>query len=257
MSQPKFAPHERDRFFIINLGRTGSSLLAAVLADASANFGIDPPVAWDPRKGQMEYPAIKRAAHHYRRAHDIGDGRKFFISPALETKYRLARGRRHLRDALAACRYLKIGDLDLVVQPCFKLGYRPRVILNYRRLEPMLPSLLVGRTHTGPDRLAEEYVRVYRQGLVLAHTFGGATVAYNELQDGEASGWAHALAALTGLDADALLDSRARRLDGVADRDDAITVYAEADALYRTLRTTSGRAIAGSRQYERALSRNA
>jgi hypothetical protein len=246
---------DRVRYFIVTLGRSGSSLLAAILADAGGDFGVHAPEKWDPRSGQMEGVAIKRAAHHYRRAYDIGEGRKFLLSPALETKVRLRRGRRHLQRALQESRFLKIGDLDLVVQPSFKLGYQPRVILNYRQLEPNLPSLLVGRTHVGPDALAREYIRIYRQGLMLVQTFGGCTIGYNELQDPNLSEWADALAATTAFDRQALLDSRDRRVQGLADPGGTEPVYPEAYALFEAMHALSGRGIEPSRQVVRALTR--
>ncbi len=174
------------------------------------------------------------------------------MSPALETKFRLRRGRRYLRHALKESRFLKIGDLDLIVQPSFKLGYNPRVVLNYRQLELNLPSLLVGRTHIGPDQLAREYVRIYRQGLMLLRTFGGCVVEYNELQDTQAGGWAEALAATTGLDRLALMDSRRRRLQGEADPRNVEPIYLEAYTLYEAMRSLGGRAIEPSRQVVRA-----
>ena len=241
------------RYFIVSLGRSGSSLLAAILADAGAKFGMETPSDWDPRSGQMETSAIKMAAHHYRRAYDIGIGRKYLLSPALEAKLRLYRGRKYLRRALQESQFLKIGDLDLVVQPSFKLGYSPRVILNYRQLENNLPSLLVGRTHIGPDQLAQEYSRVYRQGLMLLHTFGGCVVAYNELQDSTAPGWAEALAKTTGLERQQLLKSRTTRAKGSSDPTDSRPIYAEAYALYEEMRALSGRFIEPSRQVSRAL----
>jgi len=250
---PESGPSGPTRYFIVTLGRSGSSLLGAILADAGAQFGVQTPDEWDPRSGQMEGTAIKWAAHHYRRAYDIGEGTKYVLVPALEAKFRLQRGRRYLKQALQRSQFLKIGDLDLVIQPSFKLGYDPRVILNYRQLELNLPSLLVGRTHTGPDQLAREYVRIYRQGLMLLHTFGGCTVAYNELQDVEARGWADALGVVTGLDQRGLLDSRKQRLKGPADRGDVEPIYAEAYRIYEALRSLSGQAIEPSRQVVRAL----
>ncbi|MFT4585847.1 MAG: hypothetical protein ACI915_005403 [Gammaproteobacteria bacterium] len=241
------------RYFVLTLGRSGSSLLAATLADAGADFGIQAPGRWDPRTGQMEGRAIKIAAHHYRRAYDISMGRKYMFSPALETKLRVHRARAHLKRALTQGRFSKIGDLDLLVQPSFKLGYRPRVILNYRQLELNLPSLLVGRTNVGPDQLAEEYVRIYRQGLSLLKTFGGCTVAYNELQDVGQSGWAQALASLTHLDQEKLIESRNVRLKGAIDPDDVRPIYPNAYALYEEMRALQGLAVPPSRQVLRTL----
>ncbi len=246
-------PSDPNRYFIVTLGRSGSSLLGAILADAGAAFGVSPPAVWDPRSGQMEGGAIKQAAHHYRRAYDIAHGRKYVLSPAIESKYRLHRARRYLKRALRMSQFLKIGDLDLVVQPSFKLGYRPWVILSYRQLELNLPSLLVGRTHIGPDQLAREYVRIYRQGLMLLRTFGGCTVAYNELQDTHASGWADAIARTTDLNKQRLLDSRHQRLQAVADPTDVQPIYAEAYALYEAMQLISGQFVEPSRQVVRAF----
>jgi hypothetical protein len=253
MSQANNNTKHPRRYFVVSLGRSGSSLLAAILADAGANFGVRTPRTWDPRSGQMEGQEIKQAAHHYRRAYDIGCGKKFVFSPALETKIRHFRGRKHLRRALQTSEFLKIGDLDLVVQPSFKLGYSPRVILNYRQLEHNLPSLLVGRTTVGPDQLAAEYVRIYRQGLTLLRTFGGCTIAFNELQDTALSGWADALANTTDLESSRLQESRERRLNGSLDVPDAAPLYPEAYALHEQMRLLSGRAIEPSRQVVRAL----
>ena len=243
---------DRIRYFVVTIGRTGSSLLAAVLADAGADFGLTVPKRWDPRSGQVESRAIKKAAHHYRRAYDIGRGRKYLLSPAVETKCRLRRGRRYLAGALRASHFVKIGDLDLLIQPAFKLGYQPRVILNYRLFEATLPSLLVGRTHVGADQLCEEYVRIYRQGLMLLRTFGGCTVGYHELQDEAETRWSQALSGLTGLSETAMIDSRAQRLSGHPDPDRIAPIYASASQLFERMRELGGQVIEPSRQVLRA-----
>lgn len=242
-----------ERFLIITVGRSGSSLLSAVLADSGADFGLNTPTQWDPRRGEMEGRAIKLAAHNYRRAYDISLGRKYLFSPAIETKLRLSRAKKYLKIALQDSRYLKIGDLDLVVQPTFKLGYKPTVILSYRQLELNLPSLLVGRTHVGPDQLAQEYVRIYRQGITLLKTFGGCTVAYNELQDPMSTAWSDALAATTQLDQATLVESRKTRLKGSIDSTDETVIYPHAYALFKQMQALSGVRVASSRQVSRSM----
>ena len=41
--------HDNDnrRFFVVTVGRTGSSLLASILADAGADFGVQSEDKWD------------------------------------------------------------------------------------------------------------------------------------------------------------------------------------------------------------------
>ena len=139
------------------------------------------------------------------------------------------------------------------MQPTFKLGYKPTVILSYRQFELNLPSLLVGRTHVGPDQLAQEYVRIYRQGIALLKTFGGCTVAYNELQDPMSTAWSDALAATTQLDQATLLESRKTRLKGSIDSTDETVIYPHAYALFKQMQALSGVSVAPSRQVSRSM----
>jgi hypothetical protein len=242
------------RYFLLTNGRSGSSLLAAVLADAGADFGMAAPESWDPQTGQMENAAVKHAAHHYRRAYDIERGRGFNLLPRYEAKLRWSRGRRWLRRALDQASYLKIGDMDLLAQPAFRLGYLPQLILIYRRFEPNLASLIVGRTHAGPDELAREYVRIYRQGLLLMHCFGGCAIGYEQLVDPQQRQWAAALAAVTGLSEAKLLQARSARLSGTMSRSQPdVSLYPDLDQLYDALEAESGKPLAPSAATIRAI----
>jgi len=244
---------ERGRCFVITFGRSGSSLLCAMLGDAGADFGLPVPDSWDPRHGVMELPAIKQAAHHMRRAFDIDGGRRFVLSPQVEAKFRRGRARRYLRQALGAARYVKIGDLDLLVQMGFSLGYSPRVIVNLRRLEDSLSSTLVGRKHLGPDHLAADYARICRQGLALIQTFGGCVVDYEDMLTGAEGVWIDAVAAVTGLEATALRSAARRRVNAPT-RPPAIGIalYDECQALYAALTALRGRVFEPSAPVKRA-----
>lgn len=244
---------ERGRCFVVTFGRSGSSLLCAMLGDAGADFGLPVPDSWDPRHGIMELPAIKQAAHHMRRAFDIDAGRRFLLSPQVEGKFRRGRARRYLREALGAARYVKIGDLDLLVQMGFALGYSPRVILNLRRFEDSLSSTLVGRKHLGPDCLAADYARICRQGLALMHTFGGCVVDYEDMLTGADGVWIDAVAAVTGLAATTLRRAARQRVNAPA-RPPAggIALYQECQALYTGLTALRGRVFEPSTPVTRA-----
>lgn len=219
------------RFFIVTAGRSGSTLMCAILADAGADFGLAVPTDWNREGGELEHPAVKRAAHHLRRAHDLDRGRRQVLSPWLEMRCRRHLGRRHLRHALGAARYLKISDLDLAVQPAFRLGYLPRVILSFRPFEAQARSLLAGRTFHGPDELAEEYVRTYRQGLLLLHAFGGCVVEHADLRAPDEGGWLTALASVTGLEPDRLNRAAAARVESGAPDPVMPVLYPEARAI--------------------------
>lgn len=243
------------RYFLITNGRSGSSLLSALLADAGADFGMPAPEHWDVREGRMENPHAERASHHYRRAFDIDHGRRYILLPQLEARYRRKRGRRCLRRALGEAGYIKAANLDLLIQPAFRLGYLPQVILIYRRFEPNLASLLAGLSHIGPDELTADYLRVYRQGLMLLCTFGGCAVAYEQLVDADDRRWASALAGLTGLSESALVDARAQRLDRrtVLPQSAAADVYPEVSGLYEALDGLAGRVIEPAHAVQRDM----
>ena len=46
--------NERRRTFVLTFGRSGSSLLCALMSDAGADFGLAAPLQWDPRDGVLE-----------------------------------------------------------------------------------------------------------------------------------------------------------------------------------------------------------
>ncbi|MEQ8231727.1 MAG: hypothetical protein RLW61_05675 [Gammaproteobacteria bacterium] len=244
----------RERIFVVTFGRSGSSLLCAILADAGADFGVPVPAQWDPRHGALEHRDIKRAAHHMRRAFDLDHGRRFRFSPELEARWRRRRARHWLARALPQADAFKIGDLDLLVQMSFALGYAPRVVLNYRDFEQALASTLVGRKHVGPDALAAEYARVCRQGLALVRTFGGCVVGYEDMLGDPAGAWLDALAASTGLAAESLRAAAARRITATEAAPAATgMLYPECRRLYDLLAAQAGRAFPPSRTVLRAL----
>ena len=238
------------RYFVLTAGRTGSSLLCAILADAGANFGMQAPRDWDPRRGVMENETMRLATHHYRRAYEIDQGRRFKISPGLEAKWRRGLGRNKLRQALGEADYFKIGDLDLAIQPSFKLGYQPKLIISYRQFEPAATSLLVGRTHNGPDELAADYTRLYRQGLMLLHCFGGCVVAYTDLHAGSAV-WG-SVAEVTGLEGTRLLAAAGERVQEPPADEPSPILYPAAHAVYEQLEALRGQHVAASRPARRA-----
>lgn len=246
--------NERRRTFVLTFGRSGSSLLCALMSDAGADFGLAAPLQWDPRDGVLEHPDIKRAAHHMRRAFDIDHGRRYRFSPELEARWRRRRARHWLTRALPQARCFKIGDLDLLVQMSFSLGYEPRVVLNYRDFEHALASTLVGRKHIGPDELAADYVRICRQGVVLLQTFGGCVVGYEEMLGEPGGPWLNALAQSAGLEVGALRQAAAKRIRGNAPAlADTRSLYPECRRLHELLRELSGRCFAPSRTVVRAI----
>ena len=111
------------RFVIVTPGRTGSSLLAAILSDAGADFGIEAK-DWNVSEGAFEHPDLIAAADSFAKARQLGVTRPLAPKKYLWDIYR-HRGKARLKRIVHSVEYLKGPDLDLIVRPLFNLGYFP------------------------------------------------------------------------------------------------------------------------------------
>ena len=210
-SLQKLPIDEKTRFYCLTVGRTGSSLLCAIMADAGANFDMPPPDEWDWDVGEMEHPTVIESENHFRRARAVKPGKAFFILHRYLWDIRMHYAKRALRRILERARFVKACEPDEFVYWAYRMRFTPRIIINYRKFEQFSPStyLLSGMnlTDQGP-----RYDRYYRDGLFYAHIFGGCTVSFEELTDLKETRWAKSLSAVTGLDEKALLASRKKRV---------------------------------------------
>jgi hypothetical protein len=236
---------EDTRYFVVSSGRSGSTLLSAILAEAGARFGVTVPSRWDPVGGALEHPLGHRAAAAFRRAGAAKpDG---WLRRRAWQLHRSA-GRRALRALLAEAAFVKCEDLDLVIAAVFKLGFFPKVILSYRRFEDHAISRGLRKATADVDALLAHYCRTYRNGWLLLQTFGGCVVGFDELIDPSATSWAPALAAVTGLAAVDLLAARDRRLGKTSRPLAPVDIASESARLFELLQANRGRAIAASDQ---------
>ncbi len=206
---------DRRRYFLITPGRTGSTLLASILADAGADFAIDSREEWDTaRGGWMEHADIRRATNHFRLAFERSPSKPISPFSRLIWTYHRTSGKRYLRRALQQAVYLKAVNLDLAIPFAIKLGYFPQLIVNYRPFGAQALSSSQMLMSWSSDALAATYNRTYRNSLIQIYSYGGCVVSYADLTDRDRTAWASALGQVTGLSADKLLESRARRSKG-------------------------------------------
>jgi uncharacterized membrane protein YkvA (DUF1232 family) len=249
---------DRRRFFVVTPGRTGSTLLATILADAGADFSIVPRDDWDTaRGGWMEHPDAVRAGNHFRLAFERSPSKPTTLISKWIWVYRRAAGKRHLRQALEQAVYFKSLHLDLAIPFAIKLGYFPQVIVNYRPFGEHAVSFSQMVISWSADALAAAHNRTYRNSLLLVHSFGGCVVSYADLTDRGRTEWATSLGQITGLSAENLLASRDRRAS--ADRAADIEVPIPDEPAQRSLaalEALSGRALRPSAQALRNWQRN-
>jgi hypothetical protein len=232
-----------ERIFIITPGRTGSSLLSAILAQAGADFGLPPVQSWNPHLGEMEHPALARATHLYAKANRLAGRRGKPADPLHMGLWALNRNlaRRHLARALSAARILKAGDCDLALQPALRLGYQPRVILSYRRLEPIIASFMMRSSYLTVDMILSSYLRCMRNGLAAVALYGGCVVSFEDVSSAEHKDWVRPLAALTELDAGQMLASRESLAKPLSAESDMPCLSIEAEHLWRQAEALRGR----------------
>ena len=132
--------NDNRRFFIVTVGRTGSSLLASILDDAGADFGVSHQGGWDPAGGAFEHPSLDPVVRHFERMNEIGFRRPYGLWPRLRWTAARHRAKAGLKDLLPRARYFK-GEIDPLVHWAARLGYAPTVIVSYRRFGDVLRSL--------------------------------------------------------------------------------------------------------------------
>jgi hypothetical protein len=249
-----------ERTLMVTTGRSGSSLLAAVMAAAGADFGMPLPETWGAGSGAMEHPLAQQAGRLARQAADIQvpRGRPSVLRYLADA--RLHRAKAAVRRLLAQVDTAKADNMDLWLPHVPKLGYAPRLVVPYRSPEAVGRSFLVQAKRNWTD-VADEYARINANALLQLQTFGGCAVELDELSDPAETAWAAAVAGVTGLDRDALLDARRRllRTDAKAagSGTDAATPgsvpHTEAQAAYRALCALKGQTLPRSRPGHRRL----
>lgn len=246
------ADSERRRYFVLTAGRTGSTLLTAIMVDAGANFAAHAPEDWDTARGgggAVDLPEIRRATNHFRLAFELSP-RKPPMPPAQWIwSWHRSLGKRHLKKALDKAVYVKADDLDLAVPYAIKVGYFPRVIVSYRRFGAHALSFSQMFINWSVETMAMEYDRTYRNAVLQMYAYGGCVVSYDDLVDRTRTDWAGNLAEVTGLAADALLASRDRRVKSTEPEEIELPVlYESAERSFAAVDTLSGRALPPSPQ---------
>jgi hypothetical protein len=236
------------RYFIVSAGRTGSTLLAAMLADAGANFALETPADWNRNGGEMEHCDLFRASRLIQSAYALSPQKPDWSVARLRWVIARSRGKRRLHKVLETARFLKVADAHWTIRTAFKLSYFPVVLLNFRRFEDHAVSLGLMWDMSTVEMLAEHYVMLYTRGLQLLNTFGGCAVSYESLVGTQARSWIEPLSFLTGLPADRLKLSRERRVSEVSSPVTGSINLPQIERLYDALCAINGKVIPPSAQ---------
>jgi len=246
--------HENElrRFFVVTVGRTGSSLLASIMADAGADFGVKNEDKWDAAGGAFEHPLLIPIVQQFERMNEISFRRPYSFLARLRWSVARHQAKSGLKALLPRARFFK-GEIDHLIHWSARLGYPPTVIVSYRCFGEVLRSL--GHLHPQPPNYhAERYDTVLRNGLGLTSIYGGCLIDYRELVDADETDWADGLSQATGLGKDDLLTARDNRIKILEIGDDiAAEPFRSCQETYATLRSQKGNLLPPSRAANRAL----
>lgn len=223
------------RYFIVTPGRTGSSLLCAILADAGANFGLPVPSMWPHDEGALEHPVAEKAERLLRRIELFGN------EPWIGWIRRGARERLKKRFAIAmntlwsSADYVKIGATYKLVPPTVGLGFQPRIILNIREYRACASSLCRLHAHRHmPDQVRELYRAALYNGLVSLCVHGGVVIDFDDLR--QTSDWIGPLSHLTELPYEAIHQSWRARVESRTPKSTDFPDDPEMEQLYEQVR---------------------
>jgi hypothetical protein len=197
------------RHFIVTHGRSGSSLLAAILEDCGADFG-KASRGGDTFKEHWENRTLERAircAHNANRLFEPGmDGGR-----RMAYRFWRSRAKHLLRSGLKATPYSKNRWNTTILPLAEQLGWRPVLVISYRAPGEVAMSDML-QLKNAASTFLPMIMKVYVDSLYSLQRYGGVVVDHSELIDVRSEAWAHGLAAVTGFAPSALLDSRNRLL---------------------------------------------
>ena len=191
------------KFLIIGTGRSGSSLLAAILASSGGNFGLPSLDDWNRRGGALEHPYVLNGYKWYSRTLRMKES----LIPDQVARLCLKQCRKYLQKNFEIADYVKSSRLVWLVDEANKLTNSIGVIGIYRKFSGYLVSQY-RKSGGSYQQLKDMWTDVNATVLLQAHTYPFAFVSYEELVDLTKTNWAVRVSQLTGLSAEEILSNR-------------------------------------------------
>ncbi len=230
------------RYLIVGTGRSGSSLLAAILADCGADFGLPQRTEWDRVKGAFEHSGLHKAYAWQTRANKLSNA---IIPDYFGRNYFNKKCERVLAETIRCTRYAKSSKLVWLVYRFKALGYTPKVIIQYRRFEGYAASRYL-KFGWSMSKTIQEYTDVYETALLQLHLFGGCVVSYEDVNDMQQEKWASALSLITGINKEKLLTARTKIVNPKSTEIEIPTIDQRVNRLHSELEKLKGVAFGDS-----------
>src|SRR5258705_8868886 len=178
MRESSSVGNDNQRYLIIGSGRSGSSLLSAILADAGADFGMAGVASWDSSKGgAYEHPKLHAAYRWYSRANKIA---KSMWPDWLGRRFCQRQTERNLHDALRSVTFAKCPSTTWLMHIIKQIGYKPVLIVSYRSFSEYAASIYL-KNGRSMKAIKGAYIDVHETMLLQLSIFGGFAIEYAEL----------------------------------------------------------------------------
>jgi len=201
---------DQKKFLIIGTGRCGSSLIASILANAGANFGIPPVRKWNRKSGTLEHPYLIEAYKWYSREQKIKNS---IIPESFGLKFCRNQCIKYLKKLFDKADFAKSSKLVWLVKRIDDCtDFQLNLIGIYRNFTDYLLSYY-RRFGEDYDYWRRVWFKVYWTILLESRIYRSVLISYEELVDFKETEWATNLSQLTGLDRNNLLTWREKVVD--------------------------------------------
>lgn len=227
--------NDKYRYMLVGTGRSGSSLLLAILADAGANFDM-PNVSAYRRSGGYKHPELINSYKWFLRSKKmalLSDRLRRFCEIRTENK---------LYTLLDRAVFAKYPHAFRLIHFTPELGFYPKFILSYRDFAGYSKSMYRKNGMDMPN-LIKFYKEINSTALLQLEVFGGVAINYKELVDKRKTNWAETISSLTGIDFSYLLESREKRVQlnqNMFYITKNYSFYSEINAIYSMLNKSKG-----------------
>ncbi|MEQ8994949.1 MAG: hypothetical protein RID53_00400 [Coleofasciculus sp. B1-GNL1-01] len=229
--------NDKDRYLIVGTGRSGSSLLAAILADAGADFNLPSVLTWNRSSGAYEHPKLICACKWFFRSHKAA-----FLSDQLR-RFCEIRMERELLLLWQEAVFAKYPNAVWLIHFIPRLGYSPKVILSYREFTSFSLSEYLKKGVSMPD-LVKKYYEINSTAMLALNVFGGVAVSYEELVDKNDTMWADAISSLTNIDSQKIIYFRNQRVKEIKNKNNFSIYYDEKTTnIYQSMVELKGKLI--------------
>lgn len=210
----------RQRIVVVGPPRSGTTLLASLLAQLGVNFGVEER-SWDVNSGYYEHPELLKIYGQLRKVERLEQ-----VSDNLASRQRqgAVQALQHLLGQVQAIKYPPISSqLPFLVASA---GYAPVLAISARRFEPYAISRM-RMEGVGYGVCKGDYLEMYQTALLLLRVYQGQVISYEGLLGPGRQAALQRLASLSGAAAERVAqvvessvgESRSRPGASVEDRD--------------------------------------